>query len=60
MLIATFVTMPDPSTFLAAVTAWSDPIFQGLLPVAEVMIAIIVGVGLIVLVVNLFHRVFGT
>ncbi len=55
----TFVTMPDPSTFLTAVTNWSDPIFTGLLPIAEVIVGVMVGVGIISLIVVLFGRVFG-
>jgi hypothetical protein len=55
----TFVTMPDPSDFLTAVTNWSDPVFQGLLPIAEVIVGVIVGVGIISLIVYLFGKVFG-
>ena len=55
----TFVTMPDPSTFLTAGTNWSDPIFTGLLPIAEVIVGVMVGVGIISLIVVLFGRVFG-
>ena len=55
----TFVTFPDPSDFLTAVTNWSDPVFQGLLPIAEVIVGVIVGVGIISLIVYLFGQVFG-
>ena len=55
----TFVTFPNPSDFLTAVTSWSDPVFQGLLPIAEVIVGVIVGVGIISLIVYLFGRVFG-
>jgi hypothetical protein len=55
----TFVTMPDPSTFLTAVTNWSSPVFDGLLPIAEVIVGVMVGVGIISLIVILFGKTFG-
>jgi len=55
----TFVTMPNPSDFLTAVTSWSSPVFDGLLPIAEVVVGVIVGVGIISMIVYLFGRVFG-
>ena len=55
----TFVTFPNPVDFLAAITDWSDPVFQGLLPIAEVIVGVMVGVGIISLIVFLFGRIFG-
>ena len=54
------VTLPAPSTFFTDVSAWSSPVFSNLLPIAEWVIGIIIGVAIIWLIVDVvawaFHR----
>lgn len=52
------VTLPDPSDFFTEVSAWSTPVFDNLLPIAEWVIGIIIGVALIYLIVELVAWAF--
>jgi len=51
-------TLPDATTTLTATAAWSQPVFNGLLPYAELAIGLIIAVGIVGFLIFAVARAF--
>jgi len=58
-LFSTFVDLPDATEMIASTSDWASPVYDSLKPFMYIALGLIVAVGIILFVINLFRSIFG-